>query len=682
MKARSLTVLALPVGMALLALLILGEALHPTAYAEPEPQVPASAVSSPEIVIYLPGNSGPLDTGVSVRSNDLISIRATGVIFNGMTYFDPDGGLSPHRDLSPIGGEPILPDIATNSLVGSIGDFETGALLDDGADVNPSGISGAELGYPGLFGPGYFGSSFEGIASAQGNIYLAFNDYPLGDNVGGFQVSIVISPTGTITKSVDSPFAVTGERRTYQIVISPERDIATARLTDTLPSAVTWAGDLSATSGNASHSGGAVTWSGPLANGAPVTITYGVTVTLGTIVNHAPHHGTVAYTDIYTDVYNDAVLDDGQGNTFNSSAAVFAIGRPFGTGSDRTFDLAFGDADSDGHLDLAVGNYGQNQMCWNNGDGTFDCTDAFGGSNTNDVKWGDMDNDGDLDLVAANFLGNWNHICLNNGDRTFTCTGFSLCSGGQTNCFAALGDVDNDGDLDIALGNMKDQDLIYYNDGTGTFITGTTCYDGATEDLAFGDMNGDEWLDLVVVGASPDFVCINDGTGHFTLPPCWLTYRIDYGTWRVALGDADNDGDLDVAAAEQNDYPNEVYLNDGDGCHFSRTLLVGPAWEKTWGLAWGDVDNDGDLDLATANQYQQTVLYFNDPATATGSVNFTRRVFLNQGSHRALSVAFGDVNGDCGLDLAVGNDGEQNVIYLNNLVRCIAYLPLVIRNHP
>lgn len=312
-----------------------------------------------------------------------------------------------------------MPDIATNSLVGSIGDFKTGALLDDGADVNPSGISSAELGYPGLFGPGYVGSSFEGIASAQGNIYLAFNDYPLGDNVGGFQVSIVISPTGTITKSVDSPF-----------------------------------------------------------------------------------------------------------------------------------------------------------------------------------------------------------------------------------------------------------------------ITGTTCCDGATEDLAFGNMNGDEWLDLVVVGASPDFVCINDGTGHFTLPPCWLTYRIDYGTWRVALGDADNDGDLDVAAAEQNDYPNEVYLNDGDGCHFSRTLLVGPAWEKTWGLAWGDVDNDGDLDLATANQYQQTVLYFNDPATATGSVNFTRRVFLNQGSHRALSVAFGDVNGDCGLDLAVGNDGEQNVIYLNNLVRCIAYLPLVIRNHP
>jgi len=677
MKARSIVLFAFVVGISLLAVFVLGEALRPMAHARPGSQPPASVVTSPETVVYLPGDSGPLDTGVSVRSNDLVSMFATGVIFNNMMYFGPDGALSPHSDLNPYDGEVILPDIASNSLVGSIGDFQTGVLLDDGVDVNPSGISGTELGYPGLFGPGYVGSSFEGVARADGNIYLAFNDYPLGDNVGGFHVSIVISPTGTITKSVDDPFAVRGGRRTYRIVISPEQDITSARLTDTLPSAVTWTGNISASSGRTGHSNGSITWSGPLTAGSPVTITYGVKV------RHVACCEIAAHTDVYTDVHNHAVLDDGQGHIFRSTSAVFAIGHPFGTGTDRTFDLAFGDADGDGDLDLAVGNYGGNQICWNGGDGTFDCEGAFGGSNTHDVKWGDMDKDGDLDLVVSNFWNNTNRVCYNNDDHTFPCTDFSVCSGHRTSCFADLGDVDNDGDLDIALGNQKAQDLIYYNEGDGlTFITAPTCYPGATEDLALGKLDEDEYLDLVVVGASRDFVCFNDGTGHFTEPPYWLADRYDLGTWRVALGDANGDDWLDIATAGQGDYPVEVYLNDTDNPgHFTEMLQVGPVWERTWGLAWGDVDDDGDLDLATANEYQQTVVYFNDPVTATSSITFTRRVFLDQGSHRANAVAFGDVDRDDYLDLAVGNMWEQDIVYVNNLVSCVIYIPIVMRNY-
>ncbi len=264
-------------------------------------------------------------------------------------------------------------------------------------------------------------------------------------------------------KSVDELFAVPGERRTYQVFLTPTRDIATVRLTDTLPLALSWAGDLLATSGNASYSDGTVTWIGPLKTGMPVTITYAVTVT------HAPCGDIVAHTDIYTDIYNDALLDGGQGSILYSTPAVLAIGHSFGTGSERTFDVAFGDADGDGYLDLALGNHAPNQVCWNNGDGAFDCEDAFGGSATFDLDWGDMDGDGYLDVIVGNSSGHLNLVCLNNRDRTFTCTGFSTCSFGS--CDAALGDVDGDGDLDIALGGQYAQDLIYYNDGDGlTFM--------------------------------------------------------------------------------------------------------------------------------------------------------------------------------------------------------------------
>jgi len=375
-------------------------------------------------------------------------------------------------------------------------------------------------------------------------------------------------------------------------------------------------------------------------------------------------------------------LDDIQYH-FNMDIALvpfFSPPIPVGPGGVRTFALAFGDADNDGDLDLAIGNHGQNQICWNNGDSTYDCENAFGGSGTFSLVWGRMDNNNrDPDLVVGNFFGNSNRVFLNNGDGTFEWVDFSWCSGGYTSCYVALGDVDGDDDLDIALGNQKGPDLIYVNDGDGkSFSTIDTCHDGATRDLAFGDVDGDGDLDLVAVGHSQDYVCINDGTGSFTeIRP--IDVHVGKDSLSVALGDADGDGYLDVAVGGDGGHQNGVYLNDRKG-YFPEKILFGPVWDKTWDLSWADVDGDGDLDLASGNEYQQTVVYINESITASPGFTLTELILPAIGSYRTRSVAFGDVDNDCDLDLAAGQDGGQNVIYLNTLLGGCVHLPIIMKN--
>lgn len=387
-------------------------------------------------------------------------------------------------------------------------------------------------------------------------------------------------------------------------------------------------------------------------------------------------NGATFYLDDIQYLFNTDIV-----STFFSSPGI-----PIGSNYQRTFSLDFGDADRDGDLDLVVVNHGQSQVCWNKGNALFDCTTNLAGGVRFDAHWGDLDGDGYLDLVVTGshprrIAEQHNLVCFNKEqDHTFACSILSGCPEADTFCGAALGDVDQDNDLDIAISNRFGLNLIYYNDGYGSFpVTATICTNaGWTWDLDFGDVDNDSDLDLIGVGDSQDYVCINNGTGHFT-ETRWLAWRQD-GTRSVALGDMDNDGDLDAVVGESDDYPIEVYLNNGQG-YFSTTLLVGLASDYTYDIVVGDVDEDGDLDIVARNQGQQTALYFNDPITTTHDVTFTRRTLLGAGSLYGQALALGDVDNDCDLDLAEGYDGGQNMIYLNPTLGGCAYLPIIFKDH-
>jgi hypothetical protein len=297
------------------------------------------------------------------------------------------------------------------------------------------------------------------------------------------------------------------------------------------------------------------------------------------------------------------------------------------------------------------------------------------------VAVGDYDGDGDLDvLVAASGSHDipFSTIYKNTGG-VFTDSGIVLL--GLSRATAAWGDFDGDGDLDLAMTGVQNNGAftgptrtrIYRNEG-GTFTALPGSFLGVFGgNLAWGDYDGDGDLDLLVTGltlTSAEGVAAtrlyrNEGGGVFTsvahpFPDCY--------SGAVAWGDYDNDGDLDVVitgSGSTGALVAGIWRNDGGGAF---TNIGAPLPGMDLGFAtWGDCDNDGDLDLlfgGNANDGWITRIYRNDGGTFTDA---------NAGLQGLLwsSAAWGDYDNDGDLDAMIfGYDavGQTNVsrLYRND----------------
>jgi hypothetical protein len=232
--------------------------------------------------------------------------------------------------------------------------------------------------------------------------------------------------------------------------------------------------------------------------------------------------------------------------------------------------LAWSDSDLDGDLDLAIGNgilgvQEQNLLYLNRNNGTFQGSIQFGLGQTDSVAWADVNGDGYPDLAVGNGGFNsagQNYLYLNNGNGTYAQSAeFGI---GDTSA-VAWGDVDNDGDFDLAVMNWNGgQSMLYRNDRAGNFTGEAQFGVGDPNTLAFGDFDNDGDLDLAqgngdFSSAAPNTLWVNDGTGAFASQPQFGLGSTD----AVAWADVEGDGDLDLAAGnEHSPTQNDLYTNE------------------------------------------------------------------------------------------------------------------------
>ena len=364
----------------------------------------------------------------------------------------------------------------------------------------------------------------------------------------------------------------------------------------------------------------------------------------------------------------------------NRGDGTFAeVTRTAGVG-DTAWSMGCGaaDYDNDGDTDLLATNYGPNRLYRNRGDGTFaEVAQAAGVADprwSTGVAWGDYDVDGDVDLYVANFVrfnpdelaesdlyqlwkgikifqgpnayeGEQDVLYRNRGDGTFedVTTQVGVDPVAYNGFQPVFVDSDSDGYLDLYVANDTDPNLLWRNLGNGRFkdvslATGAShSADGEEQagmGVAVGDYDNDGDFDFFVTHFSEDYYTLYRseegrlftdvshavGVGEVSMP---------FVGWGTGFFDRDNDGDLDLFAANGHVYPvlddydvgtryaqrNFLFDNDGRGSFVEIGAQAGSglAVEKvSRGAAFGDYDNDGDIDILILNIDDTPTLLRND----------------------------------------------------------------------
>ena len=405
-----------------------------------------------------------------------------------------------------------------------------------------------------------------------------------------------------------------------------------------------------------------------------------VTITNIQLVTGYSDTPTSSYYDTFSstgpvaiDVFDDLLqLPAGSQIIYTVSAMVAGAGdSSFGQGQvlSGAFRIEATIADDDASDDSAsAGNWVIMETTLG-GSGLFaDSGQVLGSSAASDVALGDINGDGHLDAYVATRSG-YDEVYLNDGAGNFL-----LAAGPavQLNCYdAVLGDFDGDGLLDVAAAVYNGSNRVLLGDGSGSFADSGLTFVGESDsgiamdddnrDISSADLNGDGYQDLIVATSYRAFVFLNDGAGSFaqteqnSLPGHYV--------YSVAAGDLDGDGDADVAFAPEYIYQSSAYFrnraNDGTGTldHAGSISVASQSYQ----VSLGDLDDDDDLDAFCASGISRILFNGGDSGFSESEQTF------DLGPTRDVQRAeLADLDGDGDLDVFLILDGRVDHVLLND----------------